>query len=137
MIPPAVNKSSMERFCKAIVLGAKVPDACRAAGFSHSRYRELASDGERNPDGPNGWIVRMTEEARGQAVASLLASIRKSAAAGQWQAAAWILERAHGYRKPPEVEVEVNAKGSVVIIPATLAPADWEALADDGDSDDD
>lgn len=59
--------------------------ACRAASISSDvLYDEMARDPE---------LVAQVEEAEGIAVAAAIRTIRGAAEAGQWQAAAWFLER--------------------------------------------
>ena len=45
-------------------------------------------------------LAEAESQARGRAELGALAAIRQAAAQGSWQAAAWYLERVHGYVSP-------------------------------------
>ena len=86
------DPESIERFGRAIRLGAKIEDACKFAGFSYRRFREwivdAESSGEKSPYYP---LLKEFTTAKGDGVAMLLGRIQKAAQNGSWQAAAWVL----------------------------------------------
>ena len=81
------------RFVEGIRLGATITMACQFAGFSRSAYYKAINLAKEQPDSIYGEFVAEVERAKGQAAIGWLAKIEKSANDGNWQAAAWKLER--------------------------------------------
>lgn len=81
------------RFVEGIRLGATITMACQFAGFSRSAYYKAINLAKEQPDSIYGEFFAEVERAKGQAAIGWLAKIEKSANDGNWQAAAWKLER--------------------------------------------
>lgn len=75
------------KIVQAIKLGATYKLACGYAGISHDTFYTWMST---KPE-----FSETIKEAEGAGAVELLARIKKEAAEGTWQAAAWILERRH------------------------------------------
>lgn len=87
-------------FCKAIQLGMTYKLSCAYVGISEPTFYRWLQEAEK----PTGRKAQKdfrdalkTAEAKG--AAHSLAVIRRAADDGNWTAAAWILERRHGFRK--------------------------------------
>ena len=78
------NPAIQKKFLDTVRLGATIADACGVCGFSDDLLRLYL---KRNSDFSESYYA-----ARHEAKVSCVASIRK-AATGNWQAAAWFLER--------------------------------------------
>tara|TARA_Y100000310_G_scaffold334979_1_gene415919 strand:- start:737 stop:1138 length:402 start_codon:yes stop_codon:yes gene_type:complete len=101
----------MDAFIQAIKLGCPNKDACGCAGISETtfyRWMEWADSKRKDAKVYQEFRERI-KEAEGQATQRWLAIIEKAAQAGQWQAAAWKLERRRAMFIP-KVKAEVEAK---------------------------
>lgn len=78
------NPEIQKKFLDTVRLGATIADACGVCGFSDETLRLYT---KRNMD-----FLASYMQARHEAKVSCVASVRK-AAIGNWQAAAWFLER--------------------------------------------
>lgn len=84
------------KLTQAIQMGATYDLACKYAGISHETFAEWRNT---KPE-----FLEAVKEAEGRAVVGWLAKIEKAANDGNWQAAAWKLER----RYPQEYGRRVN-----------------------------
>lgn len=78
------NPNIQKKFLDTVKLGATIADACGVCGFSDDTLRRYLDK--------NASFAESYYAARHEAKVSCVASIRK-AAIGNWQAAAWFLER--------------------------------------------
>jgi len=83
--PTKFTEDTIKRLEHAISLGAPYSHACRYAGISDETFRQWR-------ESKDGFLGRM-EKAEGKAVAGWLGKIERAASQGNWQAAAWKLER--------------------------------------------
>lgn len=105
---PEVAKKLLD----AIRVGSTFRLACSYAGIDHATfYRWLEKDAT---------LATAVKEAEGAAVVGWLAKIEKAASEGNWQAAAWKLERRYpedfGRRERIEQTVEQNGRTVVEIV---------------------
>ncbi|MAH47736.1 hypothetical protein CMI37_18085 [Candidatus Pacearchaeota archaeon] len=106
-----LTEQVMDAFIQAIKLGCPNKDACGCAGISETtfyRWMEWADSKRKDAKVYQEFRERI-KEAEGQATQRWLAIIEKAAQAGQWQAAAWKLERRRAMFIP-KVKAEVEAK---------------------------
>lgn len=109
------------RICAHLVQGAPIPHACEAAGIPWYTCKDWLRKG-RAGQKPYLAFVQAVERAKGRWVAAAAKRITK-AAAFEWRAAAWLLERrVEEFRPAPQqtaltlggnLEVTASAKASV------------------------
>jgi transposase len=86
--------SHIDKLVQALLVGATYDLAARFAGISHDtflRWRKQAETAK--PGTPLAALRDRLSEVEGQAAIGWLAKIEMAATAGNWQAAAWKLER--------------------------------------------
>jgi transposase len=97
-----------EPFIKLMRSGVFIKHACKAVGIDHSTYYDWMRKGEKETEGAYRDFYLGVKKARAESIARNVALVQK-AAAKNWRAAAWWLERScpkeFGKR---EVEVNVN-----------------------------
>ena len=118
--PIELTEDRIDKFVQAIRLGCPIKDACGCAGFSERWFYLQKSKAEKAPQKPNSkkfiQFLQHIKEAEGLATQRWLAIIEKAAQGGQWQAAAWKLERRRAMFIPKvkaEVEATVDARVEV------------------------
>lgn len=91
--PTLLSDAVQDRLVEAFKLGQiSIPSACHYAGIGERTYHTWMSKGADGEE-PYAQFRQDIEKARSEAVMVNLAVIRKAAQNGQWQAAAWWLER--------------------------------------------
>ena len=87
-------------FCKAIQLGMTYKLCCDYVGISEPTFYRWLQEADR-PGGRKAQrdFRKALKTAEAKGAAHSLAVIHRAAEDGNWTAAAWILERRHGYRK--------------------------------------
>src|SRR5215204_2993632 len=100
--PSKYTPERVERLLQAIRIGAPIKMACSYAGIDHGTFlnwRERYSE-----------FSAAIKEAEGIAVVGWLAKIEKAASDGNWQAAAWKLERRYpeDFGRRDRVELDVR-----------------------------
>lgn len=109
----------------AVRAGLPLPAAFAKAGISPSTYERWVKLAYSDPEGDGAQYVPFLlelEAAKAEAEAELVSEVREAAKEwsdgekarrGDWRAAAWLLERAHGYAKPtattPNVEIHLGS----------------------------
>lgn len=102
--PSKLTAKTKKRLLEAIELGATYLDACGYAGIHDRTLRRWVETGERDLDADppieSEWaaLVNDIRESEGKAVVKWMAKIEKAASEGNWQAAAWKLERRYPER---------------------------------------
>jgi transposase len=92
--PTKLTEATIERLCETIRVGATWELACKYAGINSStlrHWRIAAGKGKKNQTALA--LLARLDAAEGQAAIRWLAHIELAAQQGQWQAAAWKLER--------------------------------------------
>ncbi len=104
-LTPAVQSALVE----AVELGATWEAAAACAGIGPSTLREWRSRGAADEE-PFAALLADLQKAEGRAISASLQVIRQAASAGQWQAAAWLLERRYpaDYGRRTAVTAEVS-----------------------------
>lgn len=113
------------RIVQACKLGATRAMCAQAAGIGARTLARWLADGKKNPDGPFGRLRRDMMQADGASGTHALGCIVKAAKEGKWQAAAWLLERKHGYRRDGVKELTTHA-----IVPGNSDAHALELLAE-------
>jgi len=107
-----------KKIVQALEVGAIHEDACAYAGISHECFYNWLRLGETGRQ-PFAEFSEAVKGAEGKAVVGWLAQIETAARAGNWQAAAWKLERRRpkGYGRqladadaapPPDIHVHIH-----------------------------
>ncbi len=73
--------------------GYTVEQACELAGIGRTTFYAWLSRGSQQPNSIYGAFVDAIKKAEAESELLLLQRIEKAAERGQWQAAAWMLER--------------------------------------------
>lgn len=111
--PKPDDKALIRRAKRAVKLGLKYEEAASCAGISIRTWYDWLAKG----DAGNKRYTQFSQAikaAEGQAAAKCMRQIVKAATKGQWQAAAWILERRFGYSKTEKKE-HTGADGAPLI----------------------
>lgn len=129
---PAVSKFSDEtktKILQAMRMGLFAEQAASLAGIGQSTLDDWLRDGR---DGREHYASFVAEFERAKAIGEQVsvAQIQKAAGAGQWQAAAWILERRHPKRWGPKVRliVEEEQREFLDRLRARLSPEAYAAV---------
>ena len=133
--PPKINDPALRtRILDALRVGATYVHACAYGGIAYNTFNEWMKRGEAARSGAFLDFYEDVKKAEGDAVAKWLGVIDKAALDGQWQAAAWKLERRYPEtygRRIIQTEVSGRDGGPVEIRAvdyraaiATLAPED-------------
>lgn len=102
-----------ERICHAIRIGAYHEHAALAAGVSYETFRRWMAQGERASSGQFRVFCVAVKKAEAAAAVGWLARIEQAANDGQWQAAAWKLERRFPDKWGRNDRVAVQHEGAV------------------------
>jgi len=114
------------RVVQAIKLGATYEMAAKAGGVTSRTLRAWMADAKRNGEtSPFHKLWQDINEADGASGINALACIQKAAKEGKWQAAAWLLERKHGFRRDGVKELQTHAS-----IPGNLDSHEAEILGE-------
>jgi hypothetical protein len=84
---------------EAVRVGATYRMACKYAGVRESDLHGWMSRGAEESDGACRDLLDGMLEADSKGAVACLARIHSAAKDGNWQAAAWLLERRHGFKK--------------------------------------
>lgn len=85
----------VQRLVAAIELGATYELAAQAAGVDYATFARWVNEKDEFRE-----TVKLAE---GKSALAALAIVQRAAAERDWQAAAWLLERRHGYTRPAPV----------------------------------
>ncbi len=96
--PSKLTDECQARLVEALRSGATYALACQAAGVDYSTFRRWMRRGEKAKSGRYRLFHEAIRRAEGECAMSCLEAIRDSAPK-EWTAAAWLLERRHGYTK--------------------------------------
>ena len=91
-----LNPKLQERFCHAVRLGMRYQDACRYVGISPATFQTWTNRGAMGEE-PFARFTGAVKEAETEGMLSCLESIERAHKNRDWKAAAWLLERRHGW----------------------------------------
>jgi len=133
--PSKFSQERAERLIQAVRGGNYLKTACAFAGIDYTTLRRWILKAD-EPDAPPEYreFKEALEKARADAEVASLAKIQKAANEGQWQAAAWFLERSMPDRwaKKDKTQIELTSEdgGPVKIVAGIeLDPHAMAALA--------
>lgn len=116
--PTRLNADLQERICEGVRLGLPYAMAAAAAGVPERTFYWWKQRGEEDEGSIYGRFLQALKTAEAEGARNLLGMIRGAALGsrdgkrrptGQWQAAAWILERRHPELFGRRQAIEVNA----------------------------
>jgi hypothetical protein len=93
-----LTPETIERLKQGLTLGLTHELACQYAGIGKTSFYDWLARGRSASSGIHRELADAVAEAEGRNAANCMAVIAKAAQEGTWQAAAWIMERRHGYR---------------------------------------
>jgi transposase len=114
--PTKRTPETVKKLCDAIRLGASYGDACGYAGIDHDTFTRWRQD---FPE-----FAAEVKEAEGSGRVQLIAKIQKAANDGNWQAAAWMLERRDPQNYGRTMRTQVKMAAQVVVVPALASSSD-------------
>lgn len=91
--PTKLTPATTEKLTQAISVGATYEHACNYAGIDYTTFNKWMKLGENASGGQYRQFFDTIKKAEAQAVVKWSALIDKAANDGEWQAAAWKLER--------------------------------------------
>lgn len=126
---PKFTEQVKTRILNAIELGATYEHASNYGGISRETLRDWVRRGEDEESPEFVEFYEQVQEAEGRAVVQWLAKIEKAANDGQWQAAAWKLERRYPQIYGKSVVQNEHSGGvqtGVMIVPGRVTEEEWE-----------
>lgn len=115
--PTALTEEVQRKICEAVLLGCTYDIAASYAGISQrSLFQWLARGRDGHSELYENFYSAVKNAEAMNAVRNL-ASIAQSAKEGNWTAAAWMLERRHGYIKEgdrPSIDITVDVQNAEV-----------------------
>ena len=115
--PTRLTDEVQRKVCEAILLGCTYDIAASYAGISQrSLFQWMASGRDGNSKRHRDFYAAVKNAESMNAVRNL-ASIAQAAKDGNWTAAAWLLERRHGYTKEsdrPTIDITVDVQNAEV-----------------------
>lgn len=100
--PPEITDELTEKICKAIVAGCYAETACQLEGISKSTFYKWCKRGNaKNPKKSDQIYIRFVnavQKALAQSETRDILVLDKAAQQGNWNAAAWRLQRKHPQR---------------------------------------
>jgi len=116
--PSKFNADRKKRIIEATRVGSSRPISAAYAGIPLRTLQAWMSRGRRDEDQNSEYaqFVRDVDLAEAQGAIKALALIQSAAMNGSWQAAAWLLERRHGYRREMSLAVTVEADSEVLSV---------------------
>ena len=114
--PSKLDTTTQQKFLDAVREGLPYSTACALAGIAETTLHNWRLKGEQDPDSPYFEFLRSVKEAEAEAEAANVKRIRSAADNGQWQAAAWILERRHPDKWGRTDRQEQQHSGQVEIV---------------------
>ena len=88
-----LNKDVCDKICVELREGCSLEGAAEAAGISSSAFFNWMKRGSKSKSGIYVEFVEAIKKADAEGQTSLIKEVRTAARKGQWQAAAWLLER--------------------------------------------
>ena len=115
--PTKLTQEMQRKICEAILLGCTYSIAASWAGIHESTLFLWLARGKQGDGKIYKEFYRAVKQAESQNAIRSLASIAQAAKEGDWTAAAWLLERRHGYVKEvdrPTIDITVDVQNAEV-----------------------
>ena len=106
--PSKLTDECQARLVEPLRSGATYALACQAAGVAYSTFRHWMLKGEKAKSGRYHLFHEAVRRAEGECAMICLGAIRDRAPK-EWTAAAWLLERRHGYTKDMAARLALEA----------------------------
>ncbi len=132
--PTKFTHKTREKIINAVKIGATYELAALYAGISYDSFNNWMKQGKKDKQGEYFDFFNSVKEAEGFGAVMWLTKIEKAASSGNWQAAAWKLERRYPNQYGKSVQAhEIYGKDGkaiqhasyVAIIPAESSLEDW------------
>ena len=114
--PSKLDDATQQKFLEAVREGLPYSTACALAGIGETTFAVWRQRADAEPESPYAGFMRALKEAEAEAEAANVKRIRSAADNGQWQAAAWILERRHPDKWARTERSEQQHSGQVEIV---------------------
>lgn len=114
--PSKLDSDTQQKFIEAVREGLPYATACALSGIADTTFVNWRNRAETEPDSPYVGFMRAVKEAEAEAERANVKRIRSAADNGQWQAAAWILERRHPDKWGRTDRQEQQHSGQVEIV---------------------
>lgn len=115
--PTKLNEEVQRKICEALLLGCTYSIAAFYAGISERALFEWMTRGKEQNGDIYIRFYAAVKQAEAQSAIRSLATIHQSARDGNWTAAAWLLERRHGYTREPDrstIDITVDVQNAEV-----------------------
>lgn len=112
-----LTEEMIEEIAKHIELGMINKDVAQLVGISETTFYNWMNEGENSKDDNNIFrkFYLKVKEAEAKAIKRNLAIIQRAANEGNWQAAAWFLERKRPEDWGRKDRVNINADDGIII----------------------
>jgi transposase len=136
MANPVLTTAAMKAICQGLALGMTREKAAARAGIARRTFYNWLQRGQVEEEGIYREFAEALDEADAQGQAHLLAIIQQATQTtpqgpGSWQAAAWLLERRHGYVRDGRLSVQITgADGGPVEVQAAPSISDVRTFLD-------
>jgi len=114
--PSKLDEATQQKFLDAVREGLPYSTACALAGISETTFAVWRQRADAEPDSAYAGFMQALKAAEAEAEAANGKRIRSAADNGQWQAAAWILERRHPDKWARTERSEQQHSGQVEIV---------------------
>ncbi len=108
--PTKLTPETTAKLCEAIRLGSTYELACNSAGVSYNRFNEWRKAGEVAKNGKFREFYNTIKKAEGDAAKKWLQHVEDAAQDGNWQAAAWKLERRYPDNYGKRIKQQVQSQ---------------------------
>lgn len=130
--PTKLTDATQARFLEALELGLPYELCSEYAGISATTFYDWMNRGKAEPGSRHAEFSDAVKAAQGASAASAMARIREASDNGQWQAAAWILERRFpqhfGRRQQIEHAGTIDTNPDADDMAERIASRIWEEL---------
>lgn len=113
-MPSKFTEETTTKIIQAIRMGATYDLAAKFGGITYQTFNEWRKKGEEAKSGAYRDFVDAVERAEGEAAIGWLAKIEKAATDGNWQAAAWKLERRYPREYGRQVHEHTGKDGGAI-----------------------
>lgn len=116
--PTRLTQEVQRKVCEAILLGCTYDLAASYAGIAQRTLFNWLAKGKEEESEIYSTFYAAVKNAEAMNAVRNLASIAQSAKDGNWAAAAWLLERRHGYIKEGErasIDINIDVQNSDVV----------------------
>jgi len=110
--PSKLTPKTRTRYLNGLKLGLTHELAASYAGVSARTVYDWIARGRRESSGKFSQFSQAVKAAEGQCAAICMGRIQRAAEDGNWQSAAWIMERRFGYRRESTVTLSADTEAA-------------------------